>query len=528
MRFFDILTLAAQDLWARKLRTFLNLTGIVTGCTMLLLTALGATGSTAVLRGLFESAEEVRKIWIEPQYFYAPEPPQDAITISDLVEADRVERIRSEMIAAWKGEHREEGLDAISPALLAQLSEIPRVDRVIPDVRVDAQLTLDAEAASSTPLFTHIVSTDVHSSVLAAQLLAGDVLDAAPRDEVLVSEWLAYRLGYLSRDDLKRLIGKQVTLRFQAGGRELHWMYQFLTQQYGTLDQGGLAEQIAFASAFQQVLADLDSTSLSSEQKATMRNVTQSLMTSEAESDDTVQVFERSFRIRGVIHTDEAAASPSKMFQTWFGQSSGDVFVHHALASELHTQTSPNADIHNATVVVHSAGDLASVTSAIEKLKLQAFSAEYLWETIHYQIERATSIVYGLAAAVLLTAALGISNTLLISVLQRTPEMGILKSVGARDRDILLLMLAEGTLLGVIGAAVSIGIGWLLSWVGTHFLSLYISSRAGETVTGQLFQFTWWPVLLVCACSIFICVLASTIPAWRAARIDPVIAMRRR
>ena len=111
--------------------------------------------------------------------------------------------------------------------------------------------------------------------------------------------------------------------------------------------------------------------------------------------------------------------------------------------------------------------------------------------------------------------------------MERTPEFGIMKSLGARDRHILLLMLFEGTLLGVVGALLAVFSSWVAALAGQGILRRYVEHRIQDTVSGNLFSFSPLAIVTAFGLGILICSLASILPAWRAARLDPVVAMRR-
>ena len=130
-------------------------------------------------------------------------------------------------------------------------------------------------------------------------------------------------------------------------------------------------------------------------------------------------------------------------------------------------------------------------------------------------------------AAILLTAAIGISNTLIISVMERTPEFGIMKSLGARDRSLVILMMIEGTVLGLLGAIAATVLSFGLSWIAQIGLRMYLEGEVGGEVNGSLFHFSPLSILVMSAIAVVVCVTASIIPAVRAARLDPVVAMRR-
>lgn len=102
-----------------------------------------------------------------------------------------------------------------------------------------------------------------------------------------------------------------------------------------------------------------------------------------------------------------------------------------------------------------------------------------------------------------------------------------MKSIGARDSHLLKLMLVEGAILGGIGAAIAILLSLRIGFLGQSLLKMYVESRMQSELAGNLFQFSLLPGLLVLLISVTLCVTASLLPAWRAARLDPVVAMRR-
>ena len=142
------------------------------------------------------------------------------------------------------------------------------------------------------------------------------------------------------------------------------------------------------------------------------------------------------------------------------------------------------------------------------------------------EIGRVSWIFYGLALVILLIAAIGISNTLIISVLQRTPEFGIMKALGATDGQVLKMMICEGFLLGIAGAFVAFLISNLIARGGHWILESYVESRINYELSGRLFYFSWVSLAAVTGLSVLICVTASLLPAYRAARLDPIVAMR--
>ncbi len=135
------------------------------------------------------------------------------------------------------------------------------------------------------------------------------------------------------------------------------------------------------------------------------------------------------------------------------------------------------------------------------------------------QITGILTLFLGIIASIsLLVGGIGIMNIMLVSVRERTREIGLRKAVGAKRRDILLQFLVEAALLSLTGGAVGILMGWLLS----QGLSLMLSTQ------GMPIQAVVAPdiVLIALLVSIAIGLFFGIYPAFRAASLDPIEALR--
>jgi putative ABC transport system permease protein len=120
----------------------------------------------------------------------------------------------------------------------------------------------------------------------------------------------------------------------------------------------------------------------------------------------------------------------------------------------------------------------------------------------------------------LLVGGIGIMNIMLVSVTQRTREIGLRKAVGARRRDILMQFLIEAVVLSLFGGAIGIGIGYLLSFAGTFVMrAVFLVPDAGAIVTTS-------SVMLATGVSAAIGIIFGIFPAIRAAGLQPVRALR--
>jgi putative ABC transport system permease protein len=124
-----------------------------------------------------------------------------------------------------------------------------------------------------------------------------------------------------------------------------------------------------------------------------------------------------------------------------------------------------------------------------------------------------TLAVGAIGAVSLAVAGLGVMNLMLVSVSERTEEVGLLKALGARRRQVLHVFLTEAVLLSTAGAGVGLGLGFLLVRVG---VALYPSFPAAPPI---------WAVASVVVLSIGVGALFGVLPARRATRLDPVAAL---
>lgn len=124
----------------------------------------------------------------------------------------------------------------------------------------------------------------------------------------------------------------------------------------------------------------------------------------------------------------------------------------------------------------------------------------------------------------LLTASLGIVNTMVMSILERTREIGVLKSLGADDSDIRRMFLIESGLIGTIGASVGIVFGWAITRIATVIAHSYMEKEGVRLF--ELFSFPSWLVAGALAFGLLVSLAAGLYPAARASRIDPVEALR--
>jgi len=182
------------------------------------------------------------------------------------------------------------------------------------------------------------------------------------------------------------------------------------------------------------------------------------------------------------------------------------------------------------TVWVDSIEDLSAVQSAADEyfhsgesdaehlvdddkqIAVQTFDA--LLAQVGEIFDQVTIFIAGIAGIALLVGAIGIANIMIVSVTERTREIGIMKAVGARQRDIVQLFLVEALILGIIGA-----IGGVMLGIGTGYLLV------GYAGFPMIYPIDW--IVIAVFVGIGVGIVSGLYPAWRAARVDPIEALRR-
>jgi len=124
-----------------------------------------------------------------------------------------------------------------------------------------------------------------------------------------------------------------------------------------------------------------------------------------------------------------------------------------------------------------------------------------------------TLLLGAIAAIALLVGGIGVMNIMLVSVLERTREIGIRKALGARQQDIWIQFLLEATFLALIGGVIGVGIGWAASYIinKTGFMSTLVTADI---------------VILAVSVAVAIGIFFGFYPAWNASRLNPIEALR--
>ena len=132
--------------------------------------------------------------------------------------------------------------------------------------------------------------------------------------------------------------------------------------------------------------------------------------------------------------------------------------------------------------------------------------------------------LFAIGMIAIVVASLGIINTMVMSILERYKEIGIMKAVGAGDADVKGIFFFESGAIGFLGGVLGLALGWIVSIVINYVVNYYLAKEAMPYV--NYFCFSWWLCLGAVVFSILVSLAAGIYPAIRAARVDPIVALR--
>jgi len=236
---------------------------------------------------------------------------------------------------------------------------------------------------------------------------------------------------------------------------------------------------------------------------------------------------EKKLRIVGIVETEPAAG--------FGGFGSGRLLIPLELASALRAAqvndlrdavraTNGKPAYASLTVRAKSPSQIEAIETAIKAMGFGTFSlldASRNLRLFFTIFDLLLAIFGSLALAV---ATLGIVNTLVMAILERRREIGILKALGAADRDVKQLFFVEAGVMGLFGGVLGVGFGWLIGRALTWGTNIYLHRQ--NLPSAHVFSVPWWLVLGAIVFAVGVSLVAGLYPATRAARLNPVEALR--
>lgn len=187
-------------------------------------------------------------------------------------------------------------------------------------------------------------------------------------------------------------------------------------------------------------------------------------------------------------------------------------------------ETTDKATYSSLSVRAKSPSQVEALEASIKNLGFNAFSlldASKSLRTFFSVFDLLLGIFGSLALAV---ATLGIVNTLVMAILERRREIGVLKALGAADSDVQQLFFVEAGVMGLLGGVFGVTLGWLLGRAITFGTNVYLKRQSLNPI--ELSSVPWWLVITALAFAVLVSLGAGLYPASRAAKLNPVDALR--
>lgn len=239
----------------------------------------------------------------------------------------------------------------------------------------------------------------------------------------------------------------------------------------------------------------------------------------------TVVSHEQKLKIVGVSDLDpESMRGPTR----------GRLFIPLKLAENLHVmgmadlrELSHSGDepvYGSISVRVKDPSQVKGVEDAIKKMGFSTFSILDASRSLQ-QVFKVLFAFLGIFGSLALTvASIGIVNTLVMAILERRREIGIMKAIGASDADVKKLFFAEAGAMGILGGIIGVVFGWAIGQVINFGTNIYLKRQS--IPPEHFWAVPWWLAVFAIVFALIVSLVSGLYPASRAARLDPVQALR--
>jgi ABC-type antimicrobial peptide transport system permease subunit len=487
MSFRDILRLALRNLREAKLRAFLTTMGVLIGVAVIVTMVSFGLGLQRNTISRFKELDLFNEITVYGK------------TLSDLAE-EGFDGRSDESGEERREERNRQRAEAVKPPerplddkAIEEIAAIPGVASVEPNISLRTYVRANGKARTVAVGGTLVPNTASRFSNFAA----GQMISAPDADEAIVDERFLKEFGY---EKAEQAIGQRI---------------EFLAPP----DRNGSEEEEEEPSNFFGI----------------------PLEDEEDGAAPTDALVARTFRIAGVLKNELSgmgrrfrgtmpayeiyiSVQAARRWTEEHGDEMGKVALELARQSGM-LQENETIGYGTAVVRVQDPVALTDVRNRINALGFSSFSIVDQLEqlrTVFLIINSALGLLGGIS---LLVASFGIANTMIMSILERTREIGIMKAIGAEDREIKLIFFVEAGVIGLTGGILGALLAWGIDGLANRLAYRFILQPQGASYVDffALPAFLWLGAILF---AVLVSILAALYPAARAARIDPVKALR--
>jgi ABC-type lipoprotein release transport system permease subunit len=481
MSFFDILYLALRNLRQAKLRATLTTMGVVVGVAVIVTMVSFGLGLQRNLVARFSALDLFNEIQVFGR------------GLSNLAGLERAaRRDEGENRSGRRGEKTPTRI--LDEAGIKEIAAIPGVAYVEPNVNFSAFVRSNGKLLTLPVGGANIPN----SSSRFQQFSAGKMISSSTAEEAVVTERFTREFGYANPADA---VGKTLELLAAPDEKKDDESEEETPNFFGIpLDDGGLDESSAGLETKTFIISGVLNTEI---------------------KDGAGQGGLRGLMPGAGIYI------PLPVAHSWMLAHRGPMSqVALALARQGgNLAEGQNEGYDSAVVRVKDPVELTEVRKKITEAGFSSFSIVDQLDQIRIVFLIIDSVLGLLGGISLLVASFGIANTMIMSILERTREIGIMKAIGAEDREIKLIFFVEAAVIGLFGGVTGVLVAWGIDGLANRLAYRFILKPQGAS----FIDFFSLPIYLSLGAILFaliVSILAALYPASRAARIDPVRALR--
>ena len=492
MSVLDILKLALRNLRQAKLRAILTTMGVIVGVAVIVTMVSFGLGLQQNMLSRFKALDLFNEIQVFGRSLgslvSSRAPSNSARNEND--RRDRRSRLKPDV----------QPTRILDDAAIAEIARIPGVAYVEPSlmiftyVRTNGHSQIESIGGASVP----------NASSRFKEFVAGQMISSPNADEAVVNDTFARDFGFEKPTDA---VGK--TIEFLAAPSDV-------SKNPSKQQDAEAGPPTFFGLPLEEDIS------------------------SDAESDALVA---KKFRIVGVLNSEvkEGAGQggvrglfpgariyiPLPAARQWSIEHRGPMNqVALALAHESGSLGNSDSEGYDSAII--RVNDPLALTEVRKRLQESGFGSFSIvdqleqFRTVFLIIDSVLGLLGGIS---LLVASFGIANTMIMSILERTREIGIMKAIGAEDREIKLIFFVEAAVLGLVGGVIGVLAAWAIDAIANRLAYRFILKPQGASFV-DFFSLPLWLSLGAILFALVVSILAALYPAARAARIDPVQALR--
>ncbi len=484
MTFTDLLSLALHSLLRMKLRTFLTVAGVVIAIAAFVALLSFGVGNQKYVAEQFEGLGLFRTMIVYP--------PANA-------DADD-----------------STGLAPLNDEILKRLADLPGVDQVYPfdafEVTIitpDTEFTTRAQA-----LPAKAAETKMYTKFIAGSPFSGD-----NAHEVVVTDQFLEQAGLASPDSA---VGMRISISTRLASID-SGLAAVMRDEDGSVRKRLLNERLDSLPdpAYRQRV-------IRRELRAAMDRFMTGFMDRHITNSDSLVICGVIESTRGYrINTEPVIilADVARRLTSGGISSNPDDLITALTRGDLFREGDQSLrEYPSVTLILDPRTSHAAIRDSVEAAGYRAFSFAEQYDQMRKFFIYFDLFLGIIGAIALVTASLGIINTMIMSIVERTREIGVFKALGAGDRDIGFLFLIESATIGTIGSI----LGIICGWIATRIASLVAQSvmRDLDIDAVEMFAIPLWLIATAFIFGLTVSILAGSFPARRAAKIDPVAALR--